>query len=116
MTTTTPSHLDLLTIAEAVRRHSVTGDTDGLHAELELLRRTLAEHVLAEQGLFADLPDSEAAVARDGQERLVALVDELLEATGGDCNCLVRAAEVDVVLARQTRLEDALFARHRRGR
>lgn len=114
--TTAPSHLDLLTIAGSVRRLSVTDDTDGLHAELARLRERFLEHVLDEEATLAQLSGPASAVARDGQERFLAMIDELLQVEGDQCNCLVRAAEVDVALGRQAKLENELISRRRRVR
>ena len=109
------SHLDLLRIASSVRRRSVLGDTEGLHAELARLRTELVLHLHAEQDQLARVRGASGTVAREGQRRLVALLDELLtdsSGDGADCNCLLRAAEIEVALGRQARLEQAVLGRH----
>lgn len=107
------SHVDLLAVSGALRRAAARDDIDRTHVELVRLRTDLVEHLHAERGAVSRLPGAAAVVARDGQRRLLALLDDLLADTCDDldtCNCLVRAAEVGAALRRQARLEAAVFA------
>lgn len=116
MIDTPPTHVELLAIARAVRRQSVLGDVEGLHRELARLRTELVLHLHSEQPTLASAGGTAAEVARDGQRRLLALLDDLLSSTEEDpgaCNCLLRAAEVDVVLRRQAKLEAAALGARR---
>ncbi len=117
-TTSIASHVDLVAVSGALRRAAATGDVHGTHLELVRLRTALVEHLQAELGAVSRLSGAAAAVARDGQRRLLALLDDLLADTCdtcdtlGTCNCLVRAAEVGAALRRQARLEALVFAGH----
>ncbi len=110
------SHLDLLAMARCVRDAVERDDTEGLHAALTRLRTAAMGHVHAERVQLDALPDSAAAVALDGQRRLLRLLtDTLFDPTdrgGDDCNCLVRAAEIELTVRRQAKLEAALLRRH----
>jgi hypothetical protein len=113
--TPAPSHLELLAVARAVRRAAVVDDTDRLHTELSRLRTNLVRHVHAERDMVSNLPAPAARVVGDGQRRLLRLLDELLFASDDDavagCTCLVRAAEVELALRRQARLEAKISQR-----
>jgi hypothetical protein len=109
--TTAPSHHDLLAIARAVRGAAIRDDIEHMHIQLARLRTALVHHLQAEGARLATAPGSAATVARDGQQRLLRLVDEVVSGTGDDagCNCLVRAAELEVALRRQAMLEVAVL-------
>lgn len=113
------SHLDLLAIAGGIRRATVSEDTDRLHGELTRLRTALIDHVHAERERLDVLPGMTSDVVRDGQRRLLRLLDDVLFSAAGDaaddCNCLVRAAEIEVALHRQAVLEANLLRRHPRS-
>lgn len=109
-------HGDLLTVARAVRRSAVGDDTVRLHSELSQLRAELVHHLHAEREHLDALPGMAAAVIRDGQERLLRLLTDVLFSAGNrpdECNCIVRAAEVELALRRQATLETNLLHRHR---
>ncbi|GEM_PF-2782759 len=111
-----PSHLDLLCIATRVRAAAVAGDDDALHSELCGLRNALTEHLRAER-LDAPTNESVGRIVLEGQQRLLRLVDGLLFGPRDgvdDCNCLVRATEVDIALRRQARLESLAFGAEKR--
>ena len=114
------SHPDLLTIAGRVRGAVEGDDTDRLHAELSRLRAALMDHIHAERRQLDALPRSAATVALEGQRRLLRLVTDVLFAPadqeGADCNCLVRAAEIELALRRQAKLETTLLRRHPNAR
>ena len=117
--TSTVSHVDLLAIARRVRRAVERDDAEDLHAELSRLRSELLDHVHAERPQLDALPDPEAAIALQGQQRLVRLLTEVLfeqddGVDPGACTCVVRAAEIELALRRQVRLETSLL-RHRPG-
>lgn len=115
---TAPSHVDLLAVAGGLRRAVLTDDLDVIHRELSRLRSDLVHHLQAERDALAGLPGAAPIVVRDGQERLLRLLNELLFAASDDpaeCACLVRSAEIEVALRRQAKLESALLGRrHRR--
>jgi len=105
------THLDLLSIARNMRRAAAGDDTRRLHSELTHLRAALMDHIASEQGELDALPDSTGRIARDGQRRLLRLVSDVLfnnSDANGDCNCLVRAFEIELALRRQARLETAI--------
>jgi hypothetical protein len=61
--------------------------------------------------------DPVSTLVTDGQHRLLRLVNELLfgpRATPEQCNCVLRAAEVDVALRRQAQLEAVVRGRQTR--
>lgn len=104
----TPTHLDLLELARAVRRAAAAGNTESLHAELTRLRHRLRLHVQAELAAWGAPASAAGAVTVAGQRRLLSLVDRLLFDTGtaaGGCDCRRRAAEIELALRRQARLE-----------
>jgi hypothetical protein len=111
------SHLDLLALAGCVRDAVERDDTESLHGALIRLRTALIGHVQAERPQLDALPDSAAAVALHGQRRLLRLLTDALFTPGDDdgvhdCNCVVRAAEIDLAVRRQAKLEAALLRRH----
>jgi len=113
-------HLDLLEIARRVRAAVERDDTGGLHAELTRLRAAVLDHVHAERPELGALPDPAASIAFDGQQRLLRLLTDVLfspaDGVAGDaCNCLLRAAAIDLALRRQVRLEAALLRRYPPG-
>lgn len=107
-----PTHVDLLAMAHAVRRAVVDDDTETMHVLWCQLRADLATHVRSER---ERLPEhgSLGVMVVDGQRRLLELLDEVMLGMGRDpdCNCLVRAAEVEVALRRQARLEATILDR-----
>lgn len=104
-----------------MRLAAAADDIDALHTELGRLRSALADHVRDEVTDLASLTGPTAEVIARGQRQLLALADELLEASapgsaGRDhqCRCLQRSAELTRVLTRQARLEaGVLLARTR---
>lgn len=117
----TSGHLDLLAIARCVRDAVERDDTEGLHAHLTRLRTAVMDHVDAERAQLDALPDPAAAVALDGQRRLLRLLTDVLFAPADrdgrdDCNCVVRAAEIELAVRRQAKLEAALLRRHPHAR
>jgi hypothetical protein len=113
MTLRSSAHDDLLAIARRVRGAVQRDDADGLHSELSRLRTALMDHVQDERKQLDGLAPSAASVALDGQQRLLRLVTDVLLAPAGrgddDCNCVVRAAEIELALRRQARLEATLL-------
>lgn len=112
--TASPSHLDLMAIARQVRRAVERDDADELHARLSRLRTELMDHVRAERPELDDLPGATAAVALDGQQRLLRILTETLFTPTGHndpdaCTCIVRAAEIELALHRQIELETSLL-------
>jgi hypothetical protein len=115
------SHLDLLAMARSVRDAVERDDTQGLHAALTCLRTAVMGHVHIERAQLDALPDSAAAVALDGQRRLLRLLTDVLFTSDDrdgldDCNCVVRAAEIELAVRRQAKLEAALLRRHPHAR
>lgn len=111
-----PSHVELLAVARGLRRAALTDDLDAVHRELSRLRSDLVHHLRGERDALAGLPGAAPIVVRDGQVRLLRLLNELLFTVSDDpaeCACLVRSAEIEVVLRRQAKLESALLDRHR---
>lgn len=105
-----PSHLDLVVAARWLRRTAAGGDLDAVHAELRRLRVALADHLRAERESVANLTGWQGQAARDGQQRLLQALDELVsdtEAVDPSCTCIVRTAEIEALLRRQSRLEAA---------
>ncbi|MBX3315115.1 MAG: hypothetical protein KF906_12445 [Actinobacteria bacterium] len=105
------SHTDLLAKTRSLRLAAGRDDVVGVHTELFRLRSALVDHLNAERGDFAVLPDNLRAVAIHGQDQVLRLIDDLLAAVDADhdCTCIVRAIEVDVALQRQARLEQAIL-------
>ena len=111
--TSAASHLDLISMARVVRRAAASDDVELLHDALARLRAALIEHVHAEIDEFDNRPGAAGGVVRDGQRRLLRLLSDVLFDAAGDpgavdCSCVVRAAEVEVALRRQSRLEHAV--------
>lgn len=92
-------------------------DLDAVHSELCRLRNDLARHLASEDDALAHLSPVARRLVTDGQQRLRALIDELLAAPSGDgrsdCACLARSDELFMLLLRQARLENDLVARAR---
>lgn len=112
-----PSHLDLLAAARALRRAAVDGDPDIVHAELWRLRTQVMQHHHAEHDPVSSLTGALGQPVRDGQQRLLRVLGELLfgvEADDDTCTGIVRAAEVELLLRRQAKLEAAAL-RPRQG-
>jgi hypothetical protein len=109
-----PSHTDLIAIAHALREATIEGDSDQLHVDLAGLRTALVHHLGAEQARMPDQLTAAGIIIRNGQRRLLRLVDDVVfEALQDDptCTCLVRAAEIELALTRQARLEATLLRR-----
>jgi hypothetical protein len=90
-----PSHLDLLAAARALRRAAVDGDPDIVHAELPRLRTQVMQHLHAEHDPVSSLTGALGQLVRDGQQRLLRVLGELLfgvEADDDTCTGIVRAA------------------------
>jgi hypothetical protein len=103
-----PSHVDLLGAARSLRRAAVGGDPDEVHAQLSRLRTQLMHHLRAEHRSVSSLTGTVGELVRDGQQRLLRVLDELLftvERDDAACTCIVRAAEVELLLRRQATLE-----------
>jgi hypothetical protein len=102
-------HLDLLVIAHRVRRAVLNDDTERLHAELTCLHGDLLQHVHDERELVGAQPVRTAKVVRDGERRLLRLLSDVLYSApaAGDreCTCVVRSAEIELLLRRQAKLE-----------
>jgi len=111
-----PSHVDLLALSRSLRQAAVTGDVAAVHHELSRLRRAFVHHVLAEEGELAHLPETAAHVARQGQQRILAVLEDLQSGhddhggRGGSCGCVVRVAELELALRRQAKLEAAVVS------
>ena len=117
----TSGHLDLLAIARCVRDSVERDHTEDLHAALTRLRTAVMGHVHAESTHLDALPGYSAAVALQGQRRLLRLLTDVLFAPDDsagldDCNCVVRAAEIELAVRRQVRLEVVLLRRHPQAR
>lgn len=106
-----PSRRELLALARSLRDDVRDDDPESVHRHLASLRSGLVEHVRLEReaGPAVD-HDPVGFVVRNGQERLLALVDEVLAESSAEtdalgCNCMVRSAEIEIALRRQDRLE-----------
>jgi hypothetical protein len=111
-----PSHLDLLAAAADLRRAAVVDDLTGVHRELSRLRSDLVRHLQGERGELAALPGAMPVVVRDGHQRLLRLLNDVIMNENNDvaeCTCLVRSAEIEVALRRQAMLETAVFGHSR---
>jgi hypothetical protein len=101
-----------MAIAHALREATIVGDSEQLHADLSRLRTALVRHLSDEQTwMLGDLA-AIGSIIRDGQRRLLRLVDGVVfEALRDEptCTCLVRAAEIELALRRQVRLEATLL-------
>jgi hypothetical protein len=109
------THLDLLATARSLRRAASAGDPGRIHDELRRLRADLVDHLRGEEEEIARLPGATRTVVRDGQHRLLQILDDLLATTSApdaDCACVVRCAGFEAALRRQARLEAGLIARH----
>ena len=107
------SHLDLLALSAEIGDAARSEDLNGLHAALCRLRNGLAAHIAMEAEAVAAMRGA-ADTVRNGQRRLVRLVDAMLAADDdgdGRCACIVRAAELRAGLVRQVRIEDSLGSR-----
>ncbi len=113
-----PSHADLLRIASHLRA-AVAADDDGrVHSELCCLRNALMDHLQHERDRLPSDADVVSSLVIHGQQHLLVLVNELLVGArdmADECNCVLRAAEVDLAVRRQARLEEVLQTRSRRG-
>ena len=88
------------------------GDSEQLHADLARLRTALVHHLSDEQTRMQDDLAATGTIIRNGQRRLLRLVDDVVfEALRDEptCTCLVRAAEIELALRRQARLEATLL-------
>lgn len=114
------THLDLLNASRDVQRLAAGEDADALHDEVCRLRNALVAHMHDERAADKRLDDQTQRLARHGQQRLLRFVDELLCSTSEDqvdhCSCLVRAAELRMLLLRQVRLENRIVSRSTRRR
>lgn len=108
------SHLDLMALAGVIGAAARDDDVDGVHAALFRLRNDLAEHVALESDAVAGMSSAAAEPVRNGQRNLLSFIDRMLTDPDDDagCACVVRAAELRGLLARQIRLESSLGARH----
>jgi hypothetical protein len=108
---------DLRAAAAAIHSAVAADDADALHEALVRLRRQIVERTRAGAELDR-LPGALPTVVRGGQERLLAMIDDLLfvdDDGTGRCPCLDRAADLEVRVRRQARLEaTALPAARRR--
>lgn len=116
-TTPPPTHLDLLAISRAVRRAVVDEDTDTLHTELARLRAELVRHMHHEHQRAPTREGAGVGVVKDGQHRLLGLLDEVIldaHTDVAECSCLVRATVIERAIQRQARLEATLLDRQAR--
>ena len=108
------SHLDLLETARMLERAAIGADVPTLHRELCRLRNELTDHLADEASELERLASVPRRVVVIGQQRLRALIDDLLadSTTGpqGQCACLSRTADIVRALARQARLENDLLS------
>jgi hypothetical protein len=108
----TPSQLDLVASAHALRAAAVADDVDGVHSELASLRTALLEHLQHRAEDLTSLSEPVRLVVVDGQRRVLALLNDLLLGPRADedgCCCLLRAAEVELAVRRQARLEASVL-------
>lgn len=102
------SHLDLLAAARQIDQAALAHDVDGVHRGLCELRNLLGRHVQLESSCFDDLPPAAAEAIRNGQRKLLEVVDELLvrsERDEGSCRCLDRSMHLKALLLRQAQVE-----------
>jgi hypothetical protein len=85
------------------------GDTDRLHSILCRIRTDLTKHLASEAPQLHSLEGATLAAVTRGQQRLLALVDEMLLAPGNNCACLRRSAELGRQIRRQAKIEAALL-------
>jgi hypothetical protein len=107
-----PSHGDLIALAHDLRQATIVGDSEQLHADLARLRTALVHHLSDEQTRMPDELAATGTIIRNGQRRLLRLVDDVVFDVLRDkptCTCLVRAAEIELALRRQARLEATLL-------
>lgn len=112
----TPTHLDLLAISRVVQRAVIDDDTEQLHAALSRLRADLVLHLRGEHQWAGGGQGAGAGVVKDGQHRLLGLIDEVILDAHSDeagCACLVRATVIERALRRQAKLEAAVLDRPR---
>jgi hypothetical protein len=109
------SHIELLDRATAIEHAALRADADAVRAELRALRVALVGHLRAEEGCFDRLTPFTAELVRAGQQRLLALTDDLLtqsrDSTSGGA-CLVPSVELARAIASQARLEGRLLFHH----
>jgi hypothetical protein len=104
-TTPVPDHVELLTLAREVQLAAAVSDAH-LDARIERLARGIRTHVEADRAGLDRLPPPVASLLHKGQERLLDALSALEKQLCRDeQRCLVRAAELTVLLGRQALLE-----------
>lgn len=104
----------LLACATALERAAMHDDMDAVHTELCALRNALVEHLHREDRMVDQLPEATATVVRNGHERLLCEIDELLAHStqdGQDCACMIRSVQLTRSIAQQARVEGRLLRR-----
>jgi hypothetical protein len=102
------THVDLVTTASAIRAAAAEDDLDSLHGALSRLRSDLVCHVQAERTQLSAVADRLRCHVEEGQQRLLAVLDDLVfgsDRSAEECNCLLRAAQVEALVRRQADLE-----------
>lgn len=105
------SHIDLVTMAQAMRAAVVADDTNEVHRLLDDIRHGLIDHMAAIHIRLRDTEDVVAILIRQGQRRLLRLVESVIATVGEDprlCSCIVRSVEIEDGLRRQAALEARL--------
>jgi hypothetical protein len=103
------SHVDLVVLTRDLCHVAIEGDTDRVHSILCRIRTDLTEHLASEAPRLHGLEGATLAAITRGQQRLLALVDDMLLASDEHCACLRRSAELGHQIRRQARLEAALL-------
>jgi hypothetical protein len=103
------SHVDLVVLARDLCHVAAEGETDRVHSILCRIRTDLTKHLASEAPQLHSLEGATLAAVTRGQQRLLALVDEMLLAPVNDCACLRRSAELGHQIRRQAKLEAALL-------
>jgi hypothetical protein len=109
------SHIELLDRATAIEHAALRADADAVRAELRALRVALVGHLRAEEHCFDRLTPFTAELVRAGQQRLLAMTDDLLTQPRDSASsgaCLVRSVELVRAIASQARLEGRLLFHH----
>lgn len=102
------SHRGLLSAVRSVQSAAMRRDLDAVHRRMCELRSLLVAHLHAEEKTFENLSPIVRDAVQAGQRRLLQRLDGLLaqvESDDGDCRCLVEAAELALLVARQARFE-----------
>lgn len=108
-----PAQLDLLAMARAVRAAVARDDTQEMHRQLARLRSGLVDHLGIDHRHLAEAGEPVRFVIAEGQQRILRLLDEVLVTSEEPdrCNCLVRAADIELSLRRQAAIEEKVSRR-----